>query len=129
MGKISLFLWHFAHVPWRWVFMDDRLYSPMILFLNCTAGIEISNATVNMMQTPCLGSSQYIFLSANFGGYHYNIYKINNLWWFPVPYQNFLDLSKALVAKCLPFDNKRWYTWEGGEANFRLLGGLPPSPS
>lgn len=102
------------------------LYSPITLFLNCATAIEISNATVYMMQTPCLGSSHYIFLSADLGGYHYNTYNIHNLWWFAVPYQNLLDLSKASVAKCSPFDNK-WWLHEG--VNFWLLGRLPPSLS
>ena len=110
------------------VFMGDRLYSPIILFLNCTAGIEISNATVNMMQTACLGSSQYIFLPADLGGYHYNTYNIHNLWWFAVPYQNLLGITKALLAKCFPFYNKRWLH-VGVKQLFSYWGGLPPSPS
>lgn len=108
------------------VFMGDRLYSPIILFLNCTTGIEISNATVNMMQTACLGSSQYIFLPADLGGYHYNTYNIHNLWWFAVPYQNLLGITKALLAKCSPFIIKGDCTW--GLSNFLAIGGDFPHP-
>ena len=41
------------------------------------------------------------------GGYHCNTYNTHNFWWFAVPYQDLLDLTKTLMTECFPFDNKK----------------------